>query len=102
MCVLFHPKNPSNAEYPAQNTVGVLLKRTWLANWATYLVRFKNKTNKKISPSSTPSAHCSCTYIPIPGAWGGCVCVCQWWEHLKSGPVVLGAAKFGKAERSGS
>lgn len=43
MCVPFHPKNPSNAAFPAQNTVRVLLKRIWIANWATHLVRFKKQ-----------------------------------------------------------
>lgn len=46
ICEPLYPKNPSNAEYPDQNTVGALLKGR--ANWATHLVRFKNKTNKKL------------------------------------------------------
>lgn len=79
VCVPFHPKNPSNAEYPAQNTVGVLLKRTRLAEWATHLVRFKSKPMKRFSPSSPPT--------PAPGTSrlqgsGGS----RRWELLKSDP----------------
>lgn len=59
------PQEPSSTEDPVQNTVGVLLKVTWLANWATHLVRFKIKRKKKKSSPSLPPA-----YIPIPGVSG--------------------------------
>lgn len=85
----FRSKNPSNTEYPAQNTVGVLLKRTWLANWATHLVRFKNKINEKIL---TFSRSVPPTPTPDSRGLGGS----GRWEHLKSSRGGSGCSQVWK------